>query len=131
MSPIKNYMKDRKQTKFEELDPHQIKLFEQKKNERVYPFQKNAMSLALLELSQMSTVRTIFKDSLEQSFEKKFRRRKVMDGEFEKVLDWFEKTGLVVSFEVSMTITQKFHDLMDKNFGFVVFKHPLPKPGED
>ena len=120
---------NRKETKFEELDPQKINLFEQKDSERVYPFQKNAMALALLERSQMSSVRTIFKDDLEQAFETKFKRRNVFEGEFSKVLQWFQKNGYIVSFEVSLTITQKFHDLMDKNFGFVKFQKPLPKPG--
>ena len=124
-------MEKRKETKFEDIDPHEIHLFEQKKDEKVHPFQKNAMSVALLELSQLSTVRTIFKDDLEQSFESKFKRRNVFEGEFDKVLQWFQKNGYVVSFEVSLTVTQKFHDLMDKNFGFIKFENPLPKPGEE
>ena len=99
------------------------------KKDNVYPFQKNAMTLALLEKSQMSTVRTIFKDDLELSFESKFKRT-VKEGEFDKTLKWFQKNGYVVPFEVSLTITQKFHDLMDANFGFIKFQNPLPKPGE-
>ena len=119
----------RKTTKFEDIDPRAIKLFEYTDKEKVSPFAKNAMTVSLLELSQMSTVRTIFKDELEQSFEKKFKRRPVMDHEFERALNWFQKTGYIVPFEVSLTVTQSFHDLIDQHFGFVKFQNPLPKPG--
>ena len=121
----------RKKTKFEDIDPHDIKLFNHEKSSSIFPFQKHAMAVALLECSQMSTVRTIFKSDLEQIFEGKFRARTPNEKEFEQILTWFEKKGYIITFEMSLTVTQKFHDLIDENFGYVVFPNPLPKPGTE
>ena len=122
---------ERKRTKFEDINPHDIKLFCYEKGDCIFPFQKHAMTVALLGCSQMSTVRTIFKDDLEEVFDEMFNGRTPDTSEFERILAWFEEERYVITFEMSLNITQKFHDLMDRNFGYVVFENPRPKPGTE
>ena len=120
---------EREKTNFEDINPHNIKLFSYEEGDYIFPFQKHAMTVALLGCSQMSTVRTIFKDDLEEEFDKMFDGRIPYTSEFEKILAWFEKERYVITFEMSLNITQNFHDLIDENFGYVIFADPLPKPG--
>ena len=122
---------EREKTNFEDINPHNIKLFSYEKGDCIFPFQKHAMTVALLGCSQMSTVRTIFKDDLEEEFDKMFDGRIPYTSEFEKILAWFEKERYVITFEMSLNITQNFHDLIDDNFGYVVFANSLPKPGTE
>lgn len=118
-----------KVTKFEELDPHTMSLFGDSPKEKVHPFSKHAMTVALVKYSQMSTVATIFKDELEDYFSQLFTKREPKDTEFLYYLTWFERNHYVVSLEVSLTITQKFHDMVDGEFGHIIFKDQHPKPG--
>ena len=122
---------ERGKTNFEDINPHNIKLFSYENGDCIFPFQKHAMTVALLGCSQMSTVRTIFKDDLEEEFDKMFDGRIPYTSEFEKILAWFEKERYVITFEMSLNITQIFHDLIDDNFGYVVFANSLPKPGTE
>ena len=122
---------EREKTNFEDINPHKIKVFSYEKGDCIFPFQKHAMTVALLGCSQMSTVRTIFKDDLEEEFDKMFDGRIPYTSEFEKILAWFEKERYVITFEMSLNITQNFHDLIDDNFGYVVFANSLPKPGTE